>query len=90
MTLLDELKPTSKPNLIDLLYKAGVNVKDWANFKGGIAKAASNPKYCYEWSFLEANKVVVVNLWYAELKVKNGRVSREFNLRALSSSTLLV
>lgn len=85
MTSINELRPTSKPNVIDLLNEAGVNVKDWANFKGGITKAASNPKYCYEWSFLEVNKVIVLNLWFSGLRKYNGKIFRKYNMRALSS-----
>jgi 5-methylcytosine-specific restriction protein A len=49
MSELSEIAPTALQRIIDLVSAAGVDVSDWGNFKGGIAKAASNPKYCYEW-----------------------------------------
>jgi hypothetical protein len=55
-------------------------VSDWANFKGGEEKAATNPKYCYEWSFLQPGKVAVLNLWYEDLKKTDGEYWRELNM----------
>jgi hypothetical protein len=52
---------------MDLVSWAGFDVTDWANFKGGARKAATNPKYCYEWVFVEGEQVIV-NLWYEELQ----------------------
>ena len=40
---------------MDLVKLAGVDVSDWANFKG--KHASTNPKYCYEWSFIEPGKL---------------------------------
>jgi hypothetical protein len=39
---------------MDLVAAAGIDVSDWANFEGGQQKAASNPKYCYDWAFVAA------------------------------------
>lgn len=84
MTIPIELKPTSKARVYDLVSEAGVDVSDWANFKGGPARAASNPKYCYEWAYLEPKKVVVLNLWYSELKECDGEILEHRNMRAKS------
>jgi 5-methylcytosine-specific restriction enzyme A len=70
---------------MDLVHDAGVDISDWANFKGGKNRAGSNPKYCYEWSFVEPGTVVVLNLWHAEMKEQDGAVVREFNLRKLAN-----
>lgn len=67
MSILSELVPTQQHRLIDLLPTAGVGIGNWANFKGGKLRAASNPKYCYEWSFVEPEKVVVLNLWHSQI-----------------------
>jgi hypothetical protein len=64
MSKLSEIVPTNSPRMIDLVEAAGVDISDWGNFKGGKKKAASNPKYCFEWSFVEPKKVVVLNLWH--------------------------
>ena len=81
MSMLSELTPTASHRIIDLVRAAGIDVTDWGNFKGGEAKAASNPKYCYEWSFVEAGKVVVLNLWLASMQERDGTVFQEINLR---------
>jgi 5-methylcytosine-specific restriction enzyme A len=73
-------KPSKRLRVIDLVRDAGVDVSDWANVKGGEARAGANPKYCYNWSFVEVGKVVVLNLWHAELDVSNDSVIRRFNL----------
>ena len=49
MSELSEIKPAKKPRIMDLVSAAGVDVSNLANGKGGKEKAASNPKYCYEW-----------------------------------------
>ena len=50
---LADLQPKEHVRVIDLLVEAGMDVVDWSKFKGGKEKAASNPKYCYNWSFCE-------------------------------------
>jgi len=80
LSLLEELKPKTKPRIMDLVNAAGIDVSDWANFTGGKKKAAANPKYCYEWSFVERGRIVI-NLWHSGLKVRNGIVFVNLNLR---------
>lgn len=72
--------PSKRRKVIDLVRDAGVDVSDWGKFKGGPAKAGANPKYCYNWSFEEPGKVVVLNLWHAELEASAKGVLRKFNL----------
>lgn len=81
MSALSEIMPKKRERVMDLVSAAGVNVDDWANFKGGPKKAASNPKYCYEWAFVEPQKVVVLNLWYEALDVRDGKIVRVLNMR---------
>lgn len=81
LSVLEELKPTAKKRVIDLVSAAGVDVSDWANFAGGEKRAASNPKYCYEWSFVEPGRIVVLNLWHASMRERNRIVSVDLNLR---------
>ncbi len=80
MSDLSDITPREPQRIIDLVRAAGVDVSDWANFKGGKKNAASNPKYCYEWSFIEPNKVVVLNLWFVNLKERNGAIQCDFNM----------
>jgi len=57
-------------------------VTDWANFSG---RPATNPKYCYEWSFVEPGKVVVLNLWHKEMEEIGGAVVQRINMRERAS-----
>jgi 5-methylcytosine-specific restriction protein A len=84
MTVPNELRPTTQATVYSLLAQAGVDVSLWAQCKGGKKKAASNPKYCYEWAFIQPGKVVVLNLWYAELREHGGVISERRNLREVS------
>jgi 5-methylcytosine-specific restriction protein A len=79
MSKLSDIEPTDKPNLIDLLQAAGVDVSDWKNCNTAASK---NPKYCYEWAFVQPKKVVVLNLWRHSMEEKNdGIIMRNINLR---------
>jgi 5-methylcytosine-specific restriction protein A len=60
-------------------------VSDWANFKGGVEKASSNPKYCYEWAFVDS-KHVVLNIWYGSIIETAKHISLTENLRETSRS----
>lgn len=75
------LIPSTKKNVIDLVKLAGIDISDWSNFNGKTAKTSSNPKYCYEWSFIQPNKVVVLNLWYEDILEKDGELYQEKNFR---------
>ncbi len=74
MGLIEDLKPTEKPRVMDLLHNIGVDVSMWADMKGGARKAASNPKYCYNWSYEQPGEFVAVCLWYPGLKIEGGKV----------------
>lgn len=80
---LEELRPTSHRKIIELVEEAGIDVSDWANFKGGVEKASMNPKYCYEWSFEERkNNIFVLNLWFDNCEIVDGIVVQQLNLRS--------
>ena len=78
---LSKICPTDRQLVMNLVEAAGVNVSDWGNFKGGQKKAACNPRYCYDWSFVERDKVVVLNLWYDEMQVGNDHIFYSINCR---------
>jgi 5-methylcytosine-specific restriction protein A len=67
-----------------MVRDAGVDVSDWEASKGRARSAASNPKYCYNWSFVEPGKVVVLNLWHSDLKEQNGAVIDQWNARKIA------
>jgi 5-methylcytosine-specific restriction protein A len=81
MSALAEVKPISRQRVMDLVQTAGVDVSEWGNFRGGQQKAASNPKYCYEWSFVEAGQLVILNLWYENMHPDKGRIIQKLDLR---------
>ena len=82
MSALSEIEPRTHRTLMELVSEAGVDVSDWSNMKGGARKAASNPKYCYEWAVVEPEKLVVLNLWHKDMREdSNGVVTYEMNPR---------
>jgi 5-methylcytosine-specific restriction protein A len=81
---LSEIEPTERKRVIDLVRDAGVDVNDWAACEGGEEKAASNPKYCYEWSFVEPKKTVVLNLWYGKMEERDGAIVQDLNYRDIA------
>lgn len=81
MTILADIRPQDRQRIYDLVKEAGIDVSDWAHVKGGIRNAPANPKYCYEWSFIQPGKVVVLNLWHDNLHESSDVISREMNLR---------
>lgn len=84
---LEEIRPLEHRRVIDLVAEAGVDVSDWANFRGGAANAAANPRYCYEWAFVEPGIVVVLNIWFERMRVADGVIFQELNLRQDSLET---
>jgi hypothetical protein len=84
MGQLDDLKPVDRRRVFDLLKEAGLDVSDWAKFSRGRTWAAANPKYCYEWAFVEPRRVVVLNVWHAQLREdrQTKSVTWSGNLRA--------
>jgi 5-methylcytosine-specific restriction protein A len=66
---------------MDLVRDAGIDVSDWANFSRGPKWAAANPKYCYAWAFVRPEHVVVLNVWYDDLREQDGVITLEGNFR---------
>lgn len=82
--ILENLRPVNLLTVMALAESAGLDVRPWAKCKGGMARAAANPKYCYEWSFIQPKKVAVLNLWYDELP-KAGPMLRRINMRTIAA-----
>ena len=76
MSNLSDIEPKDKPNVIDLLKDAGIDVSDWA--KKCKTPASRNGRYCYEWAFAEPNKVVVLNLWHDDIEEGNDSIVSRF------------
>ena len=81
MTIPADIKPNKQHRVMDLAREAGIDVSNWKNYKNGANNPAANPKYCYEWAFVEPGKVVVLNLWYRSMNEVSGRVEQHLNIR---------
>lgn len=77
--MLDELTPTEKLNVIDLLDQAGVDISDWKNYDGPYP--SKNPKYCYNWSFEKPGEFIVVCLWLKDIKTVGDTLIHDANIR---------
>jgi 5-methylcytosine-specific restriction enzyme A len=90
MGQLDDLKPIARRRVFDLVREAGLDVSDWAEFSRGRTWAAANPKYCYEWAFVDPGRLVVLNLWHAQLREtrQSATVTWSGNLRRYANSGL--
>ena len=83
MATLQDIKPTERHRVIDLVQEAGVDTSDWENFREGPRpeRAGSNPRCCYEWAFIERGKVIVLNLWHEEMQEQGGVIFHNANIR---------
>ncbi len=82
--MLAELKPPSKELVYDLVTQAGVDTSDWSNYRRPTSPA-TNPKYCYNWSF-EGSDRVVVCLWFEEMRHEGGDMFQTLNYRDIAAS----
>lgn len=79
---LAALKPDSKPNVIDLVREAGIDVSDWSRPSGA---ASNNPKYCYEWCFEDGERTLL-NIWFENMAERDGKIVQDLNMRERASS----
>jgi hypothetical protein len=79
---LEALRPTRKDKVFDLVEEAGFDTADWiASAHNCPVKA--NPKYCYEWAFVEPGKVAILNLWWDMFEEEpDGSIVHRHNFRA--------
>jgi 5-methylcytosine-specific restriction protein A len=77
-----ELIPREACRVYDLVREAGHDVSDWGNYAKGPSQAAANPRYCYDWAFVDPAMGVVLCLWHAELLTDGHATWWERNLRA--------
>lgn len=79
MSLVD-LRPARKEYVFDLVQEVGIDVSDWIT-SARLCAVRANPKYCYEWAFVEPGKVVALNLWFRNLREENGAIVHRWNFR---------
>ena len=76
--VIDSLRPVQHATIMEMVDAAGIDVSDWANFKG--KHAASNPKYCYEWVF-SSPAAVAACLWHSGFEIlPSGQIGQRVNL----------
>ena len=76
---LSELKPQSKQLVYDLVTQAGIDTSDWANYRRPESPA-TNPRCCYEWAFVAADRVVLC-LWFLNIQEDGTGVFQVRNYR---------
>lgn len=79
---LAALQPTRKDHVFDLARAAGIDTSDWIASSNDPRGYKANPKYCYEWAFVEPGAVVVLNLWHDAMREENGLIVQRNNFRA--------
>jgi 5-methylcytosine-specific restriction enzyme A len=78
--LKEALRPKSHARVIDLVQQAGLSVEDWANYSRGAQHASVNPKYCYEWCFVDEG-LTVLCLWHEEVVPSGDTLAHRDNFR---------
>ncbi|WP_262977490.1 HNH endonuclease, partial [Pseudoalteromonas haloplanktis] len=83
MIQLSELRPSGKQRVYDILTALEFDMADWSESLTNKERSpSSNPKYCYNWSFVrDDKKVIVLFLWYEEMRIINGRIYQEHSFK---------
>jgi len=82
MSVLEGIKPKNQHNVFDLAEQAGFDVTDWINSSNDARGYKANPKYCYEWSFIEPGRLIILNLWHPAMREIDNRIVAHENFRA--------
>jgi 5-methylcytosine-specific restriction protein A len=82
MMKITDLRPTKKYLIFDLASEAGFDVSDWISSAKNFNLRKANPKYCYEWSFVEPERVAIFNLWHREMQESGDDITYSGNFRA--------
>jgi len=82
MQQLSDLKPRRKYLMFDLAEEAGLDMSDWRNSSNDPRGPKANPKYCYEWAYVEPGKLIILNLWHPSMVEEEGRILQRANFRS--------
>lgn len=82
MSSLESIRPNNKLLVFDLVEHAGLDMSDWIASSNDHRGPKANPKYCYEWSFVEPGQVVILNLWHEAMTMEVGEIVQRGNFRA--------
>jgi len=81
VTTLNDIKPRNQDLVFDLAEEAGFDVSDWIASSNDARGYKANPKYCYEWSFIEPGKLIILNLWHPAMTEEGGQIVSRDNFR---------
>lgn len=82
ITDLAALKPTRKEIVFDLVNSLGYDVSDWIATATNPSKIRANPKYCYDWSFVQPDLIAIFNLWHDAMRIEGEEIVYRDNFRA--------
>jgi Predicted restriction endonuclease len=82
MSQLSDLKPRSKQLMFDLAEEAGFDMTDWRDSSNDPRGPKANPKYCYEWAYVQPGKLIILNLWHPSMVEEDGRIIQRANFRS--------
>lgn len=79
MSIREELDPRGIRSVMELVAEAGLDVSEWASGRGGVRRAANNPRFCFEWAYFQTGRALVLNLWLESFEEQDGRVTCRFD-----------
>ena len=79
--MLHTLRPRRKRLVFDLVHEAGFDTTDWIESYGSPQGFKANPKYCYEWSYLQPGRLIILNLWHPNMVEEDGQITYQANFR---------
>ncbi|MAW82522.1 MAG: HNH endonuclease [Parvularcula sp.] len=82
MSRLEDIRPKAQHSVFDLAEQAGFDVTDWIESSNDARGHKANPKYCYEWAFVEPERLIILNLWHPAMHEIDGRIIAKDNFRA--------
>jgi hypothetical protein len=83
MSLIPSLQPSKRLLVYNLVREAGIDVSAWSDYSRPQLPQ-TNPKFCYEWSFVGA-ECVVVCLWFGDMKPDGDTIFQVLNYAVIPS-----
>lgn len=80
--LISDLRPRTKHLVYDLVEEAGFDTTVWRESSRDPRKFKANPRFCYQWSYIEPGKLIILNLWHANMVEEGGQIVLRENFRA--------
>lgn len=76
--------------MFNLVEEAGFDVSDWIASSNDARGPKANPKYCYEWSFVQPGRIIILNLWFDQMDEEDGLIvqGREGNVLRTRQKTV--